>query len=62
MGCEHWAILFDDIESEMSEDDKKHFNSFAHAHVSVTNEIYHYLNKPNIFIFCPTGLHLFSSP
>ncbi|CAF1341997.1 unnamed protein product, partial [Rotaria sordida] len=54
IGCEHWALLFDDIESEMSQQDKENFPSFAHAHVAITNQLYDYLNKPNIFIFCPT--------
>jgi protein O-GlcNAcase/histone acetyltransferase len=42
----------------MSQQDKDQFNSFAHAQVSVTNQLYQYLNKPNIFIFCPTGFSL----
>jgi hypothetical protein len=42
----------------MSEEDKKHFSSFGHAQVALTNELYNYLNKPNIFIFYPTGLIL----
>ncbi|UJR24030.1 hypothetical protein I4U23_026995 [Adineta vaga] len=53
-GCEHWALLFDDIENEMSSQDQTHFTSFAHAQVTVTNEIYEYLNKPNLLLFCPT--------
>jgi hypothetical protein len=58
IGCQNWALLFDDIENEMSQQDKDQFNSFAHAQVSVTNQLYQYLNKPNIFIFCPTGFSL----
>ncbi|CAF3441569.1 unnamed protein product [Rotaria sp. Silwood1] len=54
LGCEHWAILFDDIESEMCQQDKDRFASFAHAQVAVANEIYDYLNKPNVLLFCPT--------
>ena len=38
----------------MSQQDKQHFQSFAHAQVYITNQLYEYLNKPNIFIFCPT--------
>ncbi|CAF1487112.1 unnamed protein product, partial [Adineta ricciae] len=53
-GCEHWALLFDDIEHEMSSQDQTRFTSFAHAQVAVTNAIYDYLNKPNLFLFCPT--------
>ncbi|CAF1464001.1 unnamed protein product [Rotaria magnacalcarata] len=54
VGCEHWSLLFDDIENEMSQEDKNNFPSFAHAHVSLTNQLYEYLKKPNIFLFCPT--------
>lgn len=52
-GCNAFAILFDDIEPELNETDKEVFQSFAHAHVSVTNEVYEALNKPS-FLFCPT--------
>jgi hypothetical protein len=38
----------------MSQQDKDNFASFAHAQVAVTNEIYDYLDKPNILLFCPT--------
>lgn len=52
-GCCAFALLFDDIEPEISETDKEVFQSFAHAQVSVTNEVYQELNQPK-FIFCPT--------
>lgn len=52
-GCGAFALLFDDIEPEISETDKEVFQSFAHAQVSVTNEVYQELNQPK-FIFCPT--------
>lgn len=35
--------------------DKEVFSSFAHAQVSITNEIYQYLGEPDTFLFCPTG-------
>ncbi len=54
-GCTAFALLFDDIEVEMSEGDKEHFNSFAQAQVSVTNEVFQHLNQPSKFLFCPTG-------
>jgi protein O-GlcNAcase/histone acetyltransferase len=41
----------------MSQQDKDRFSSFAHAQVAVANEIYDYLDKPNILLFCPTGKH-----
>lgn len=46
-------MLFDDIEPEMSEADKEVFQSFAHAQVSVTNEVYQHLGQPR-FLLCPT--------
>ncbi|XP_022912633.2 protein O-GlcNAcase isoform X1 [Onthophagus taurus] len=52
-GCTAFALLFDDIEPEMSEADKEVFQSFAHAQVSVTNEIYQHLGQPKFFV-CPT--------
>src|SRR5690606_32528165 len=53
LGCNAFALLFDDIEPEISETDKEVFQSFAHAQVSVTNESYQELNSP-MFMFCPT--------
>lgn len=52
-GCEAFALLFDDIESEMSKADKEVFQTFGCAQVSVTNEIHNHLNCPK-FLFCPT--------
>lgn len=52
-GCEAFALLFDDIETEMSKPDKEAFVSFAHAQVSVTNEVFHHLGVTK-FLFCPT--------
>ncbi|CAB3372754.1 Hypothetical predicted protein [Cloeon dipterum] len=52
-GCEAFALLFDDIEPEMSEADKEVYQSFAHAQVSVTNEIFQHLGQPK-FMLCPT--------
>ncbi|VEN50291.1 unnamed protein product [Callosobruchus maculatus] len=52
-GCTAFALLFDDIEPEMSEADKEVFQSFAHAQVSVTNECYQHLGQPR-FLLCPT--------
>ncbi|CAH0597801.1 unnamed protein product [Chrysodeixis includens] len=52
-GCTCFALLFDDIEPEMSEADKQIFQSFAHAQVSITNEIHQHLCCPR-FLLCPT--------
>lgn len=57
-GCTAFALLFDDIEPEISETDKEVYQSFAHAQVAVANEIYEHLYHPK-FIFCPTGIALF---
>lgn len=52
-GCKAFALLFDDIDLEMSEADKSAFSSFAHAQVSVANEVFEHLGQPK-FLFCPT--------
>lgn len=52
-GCVAFALLFDDIEPEMSEADKEVFQSFAHAQVSITNDIFQHLGQPK-FLLCPT--------
>ncbi|KAG8202078.1 hypothetical protein JTE90_010441 [Oedothorax gibbosus] len=52
-GCTAFALLFDDIEPEISETDKEVYQSFAHAQVAVANEIYEFLSHPK-FVFCPT--------
>ncbi|XP_060650995.1 protein O-GlcNAcase [Drosophila nasuta] len=52
-GCEAYALLFDDIESELSKADKEVFQTFANAQVSVTNDIFTHLSGPK-FLFCPT--------
>lgn len=56
-GCKSFALLFDDIDHNMCPADKEVFSSFAHAQVSITNEIYQYLGEPEAFLFCPTGTH-----
>ncbi|XP_048464811.1 protein O-GlcNAcase isoform X2 [Rhincodon typus] len=53
-GCKSYALLFDDIDHNMCPADKEVFSSFAHAQLSVTNEIYQYLEEPEHFLFCPT--------
>ena len=53
LGCRAFALLFDDIDPEMSGADKEVYQSFAHAQVSVANEVYGHLDEPS-FMFCPT--------
>ncbi|KAM8899126.1 protein O-GlcNAcase [Spinachia spinachia] len=54
LGCQAFAILFDDIDHSMCQADSETFSSFAHAQVTVTNDIYRFLGEPPIFLFCPT--------
>ncbi|TSN12246.1 Protein O-GlcNAcase [Bagarius yarrelli] len=54
LGCQAFAILFDDIDHSMCQADTEAFSSFAYAQVSVTNEIYRFLGEPPVFLFCPT--------
>ncbi|KAJ8007832.1 hypothetical protein DPEC_G00098290 [Dallia pectoralis] len=54
MGCQAFAILFDDIDHSLCQADSQAYSSFAHAQVSVANEIYQFLGEPPIFLFCPT--------
>ncbi|KAK3590145.1 hypothetical protein CHS0354_041199 [Potamilus streckersoni] len=52
-GCNAFALLFDDIDPELSEIDKSAFQSSAHAQASITNEVFEHLGQPEFF-FCPT--------
>ncbi|XP_073681784.1 protein O-GlcNAcase [Garra rufa] len=62
-GCRSFALLFDDIETEMCAADKEAFGSFAEAQVSVTNEVFLHLDEPHTFLFCPTDYcALFCTP
>ncbi|XP_032439865.1 protein O-GlcNAcase-like [Xiphophorus hellerii] len=54
LGCQAFAILFDDIDHSMCQADSEAFTSFAHAQVTVANEIYRFLGEPPVFLFCPT--------
>ncbi|KAL0969940.1 hypothetical protein UPYG_G00234850 [Umbra pygmaea] len=54
LGCQAFAILFDDIDHSLCQADSQAFSSFAHAQVSVANEIYQFLGEPPVFLFCPT--------
>ena len=55
LGCKSFSMLFDDIESDMCPADEKVFPSFAHAQVTITNDMYTHLERPEAFLFCPTG-------
>lgn len=55
MGCQSFALLFDDIDPCMCQADRDVFPSLAQAQASVANEVYQELGQPSIFLFCPTG-------
>ena len=55
LGCEAFAILFDDIDPQLRGPDSEAFCTFGAAQVSVSNEVFKYLKKPK-FLFCPTGM------
>lgn len=57
IGCENFALLFDDIPDRMSDADREQFGSFASAQCHVTNDLYRWLREqrtPGRFLFCPT--------
>uniref|UniRef100_A0A8C7WWA1 protein O-GlcNAcase n=1 Tax=Oryzias sinensis TaxID=183150 RepID=A0A8C7WWA1_9TELE len=54
LGCQAFAILFDDIDASMCQADSEAFASSAHAQVTVTNDVYRFLGEPPVFLFCPT--------
>ncbi|KAI7814585.1 protein O-GlcNAcase isoform X2 [Triplophysa rosa] len=54
LGCHAFALLFDDIDHSMCQADREGFSSFAHAQVTVANEIFRFLGNPPVFLFCPT--------
>jgi len=52
LGCKGFAVLWDDIEPELTEEDAKHFTSFAEAHCKVTNSLHEALQRPKMLL-CP---------
>ncbi|VDN04857.1 unnamed protein product [Thelazia callipaeda] len=53
LGCEAFALLFDDIDVTLNDVDKKQFSSIADAQLTVANSLYNFLKCP-YFFFCPT--------
>src|SRR5437867_7633767 len=57
LGCDHFALTFDDIEPVLSKEDSRKFNSVAEAQSAVSNDFLKYLRHqtraPSLF-FCPT--------
>lgn len=57
LGCQNFALLFDDIPDRMSAADRERWDSFAAAQSFVSNEIFHWVQKRfprGRFLFCPT--------
>lgn len=54
LGCQSFAILFDDINEDLSPEDSRNFESPAHAQASVANFIFEKLGPVKNFLFCPT--------
>ncbi len=54
LGVDEFAILFDDIPAELTEEDKKQFTSAAHAHCYVANWLNKHLKHTHKLIICPT--------
>ena len=50
-GCTAFALLFDDIEPEMSQPDKEAFQSFAQAQVNFVDQIWHTVKQRILFFF-----------
>ena len=57
IGVNHFALLFDDLPGELSQQDRDQFSSIASAQASVTNTIFQWLGNQNQnfrLLFCPT--------
>eukprot|EP00108_Taenia_solium_P008405 TsM_001145200 transcript=TsM_001145200 gene=TsM_001145200 len=54
LGCNAFALLFDDIDTRLCPADQEVFVSPGRAQVALTNKVYEALNHPDIFLFCPT--------
>uniref|UniRef100_A0A915PL24 protein O-GlcNAcase n=1 Tax=Setaria digitata TaxID=48799 RepID=A0A915PL24_9BILA len=53
LGCDAFALLFDDIDMALNDADKKQFSSIVMAQLTVANSLYEFLKCPHFF-FCPT--------
>lgn len=57
IGCENFALLFDDIPDRMSDADRERFGFFASAQCAVTNDLFRWLREQGTrgrFLYCPT--------
>ncbi|VDK71927.1 unnamed protein product [Litomosoides sigmodontis] len=53
LGCDAFALLFDDIDIALNDVDKKQFSTIVMAQLTVANSLYEFLKCPHFF-FCPT--------
>ncbi len=54
LGVQRFALLMDDIEPKLSEEEQKLFDSPAHAHAHLANFVLKELEPKPPFLFCPT--------
>jgi hypothetical protein len=54
LGCEAFALLFDDIPERMRYEDKQRFGTFGNAQSFIANSLYSFLPLKSRFLFCPT--------
>ena len=57
LGCQNFALLFDDIPDRMTAEDQKRWDSFAAAQCHVTNAMFKWTRERSPearFLFCPT--------
>ncbi len=58
LGCEHFALLFDDIPDRLAPEDAARFGSFASAQCQVANALFRWVRErapSSRFLFCPTA-------
>jgi len=58
LGCQHFALGFDDIPDRMDPEDRKRWGSFASAQCHLANELFRWTAErcPDArFLFCPTA-------
>ncbi|XP_040563621.1 protein O-GlcNAcase [Lepeophtheirus salmonis] len=54
IGCNGFALLWDDIDTNLPEKDKEVFSSIGHAHACVSNEIFNHVSSEDVeFLMCP---------
>ena len=59
LGCRGFAVLWDDIDTNLRPVDSSAFNSLADAHVKVCNQVYEHLKSSNSYYFDETRANWF---